>query len=107
MIIAGIISKGGSKRVLIRVLGPSLSAFGGPLALTNPRLQVFSGATQLASYDDWRSDQEAEIIATGLAPGFDSESAVILNLPEGPFTTIVSGPTATVGHAIVEVFELD
>jgi ELWxxDGT repeat protein len=103
VMIAGIIIEDGPKEVLIRVLGPSLDGFGVPNTLSDPNVQIFSGATQIASNDDWRTTQETEIEATGLAPGFDVESALVLELEEGAYTAIVSGG---IGNALVELFEL-
>jgi len=51
-------------RVIVRAIGPSLP---GPGALANPTLELHDGNGALvASNDNWRSDQEAEIIATGV-----------------------------------------
>jgi len=104
VMIAGFIIGGAAKRVLIRAQGPSLDAFGVPNTLNDPTLAIFSGATQIAFNDDWRDTQETQIEATGLAPGFDVESAIILEIGPGPFTAVVSGG---IGNAIVEVFELN
>ncbi len=103
VMIAGIIIEDGPKEVIIRAIGPGLDAYGVPNTLGNPTLQIFSGATLIASNDDWRDTQETEIEATGIAPGFDAESAVVLELDEGAYTAIVSGG---VGNALVELFEL-
>jgi hypothetical protein len=89
------------------VLGPTLGGFGVPNTLDDPFLQIFSGATEIASNDDWRDVQETEIEATGFAPGDLAEAGIVIELDEGPFTAIVSGVGGTTGNAIVEVFELD
>ncbi len=105
--IAGIIIEGGRNRVIIRANGPSLDAHGVPDTLDDPMLQIFSGAEQIAINDNWRDTQEDEIIASGFAPGSDLESAVILELDEGPYTAIVTGVGGTIGNAIIEVFDLE
>src|SRR5207247_2042177 len=57
------------KKVIIRAIGPSLSAFFAG-ALANPILELRnSSGSLIASNDNWRSDQEGEIIATGIQPG--------------------------------------
>ena len=45
----------------------------------------------IAMNDDWRDDQEEEIIATGIPPSNDLESAIVGSftagiLPPGPYT---------------------
>src|SRR5436190_5676681 len=63
------------KRVILRAIGPSLSAFlSGVLA--DPVLELHDSAgTLLALDDNWRTGrQEAEIMATGIPPTNDLES---------------------------------
>jgi hypothetical protein len=48
----------------------------------------------------------AAIAATGFAPPHDLEAAVLLTLPPGAYTAIVSGVGATTGVALVDVFEV-
>ncbi len=56
------------------------------------RLHDGNGAL-IDSNDNWRSDQEAEIILTGLPPSNDLESAIVANLPPANYTAIVRGRT--------------
>ena len=60
----------------------------------------------LAANDDWRSDQEQEIIAAGLAPTDPRESAIVATLNPGACTAIVRGKNDTTGIGLVEVFVL-
>ena len=54
------------------------------------RLELYDGnGTLLAFNDDWRTDQQAAIIATGLAPTHIRESAIVRSLSPGPYTAIV------------------
>jgi ELWxxDGT repeat protein len=103
VMIAGIIIEDGPKEVIIRAIGPGLDAFGVPNTLNDPTLTLFSGATLIGSNDDWQETQQAAIEATGFAPGFPTESAIVLELEAGAYTAIVSGG---VGNALVELFEL-
>ena len=58
------------KNVIVRALGPSLAAAGVAGVLANPTLELFaSSGASLATNDNWRDSQPAEIQATGLAPG--------------------------------------
>ncbi len=105
VLIGGFIISGSSpKQVLLRALGPSLSLAG---TLGNPSLQLYSGNTLIASNDNWRTTQEAEIIATGIAPTKDFESAIVATLNPGAYTAIVKGAAGGSGIALVEVYDLD
>ena len=95
-------------RVLFRAIGPSLTNFGLPNALENPILELYDGNGGLiASNYDWRDTQEAEIIATGLPPSNNLESAIVRDLAPGPYTAIVRGTSNTSGVALVEVYNLN
>jgi probable HAF family extracellular repeat protein len=107
VMIAGFIIRGDrEKRVIVRGIGPSLAASGVPNTLSDTTIEVFDQDGSIMENDDWRSQQEAEIIATGLAPGDDRESAVILSLWPGNYTAIVRGKNNSAGNALVEVYEL-
>jgi uncharacterized protein YkwD len=96
-----------SQRVIIRATGPSLNIAG---QMTNPTLQLVDvNGTQVAANDDWRSDQEVEIRATGVAPANDQESAIVATLSGNgtPYTAIVRGANNSTGIAVVEVFALN
>ena len=94
-------------RVVVRAIGPSLSAFGISGALQDPTLALkdANGAT-LISNDDWQQGQPAEIQQAGLAPTDTRESALIATLAPGDYTAIVSGKNNTTGVALVEVYAL-
>jgi len=109
-LIGGLIATGtAGKRVIIRAIGPSLTAFGVPGALANPTLDLFQGSTLLFTNDDWNtSAQEAEIAASGLAPGNVAESAIIWTLAPGQnYTAVVRGANGTTGIGVVDAFDLD
>ena len=93
--------------VLIRAIGPSLINFGVPNALPDPTLELRDGnGTLLAFNDDWRTDQQALILGTGLAPGNDLESAIYRSLSPGPYTAIVREYVELSGVAVVEAYQL-
>ena len=94
-------------RVIVRAIGPSLPV---PGALGDPTLELRDGDGALvASNDDWRDDpaQESEIIATGIPPTNDLESAIVRNLAPGSYTAIVRGVNNATGVAVVEAYGLD
>ena len=96
-----------STQVLVRALGPSLTAYGVSGALSDPFLQLRdSQGSLIAENDDWRSDQEQQIIDTGIPPSNDKESAIISTLAPGNYTALVFGAGASEGIALVEVYNL-
>jgi hypothetical protein len=108
VLIAGTIVLGGaSQRVIVRAIGPSLNLAG---EMADPTLELRDGNGGLIrSNDNWRSDQEAEILATGIPPINDLESAVVETLPANgtSYTAIVRGVGGTTGIAVVEVYALN
>ena len=117
VMIAGFIVQGNApKRVLIRAAGPSLTQFGVPNALANPRLELHDTANTIGMNDNWQTtqvggvitaDQVAEIQNSGLAPRDPAESAIIATLPPGSYTAIVQGVNGGTGVGIVEAYDLD
>lgn len=96
------------KTVIVRARGPSMASQGVAGTLDNPKLDLYSGQTLIASNDDWPSaSNAAEVSASGYAPSIGSEAAILTVLDPGPYTAIVSGANGTTGTGIVEVFELD
>ena len=132
--IAGFVVEAGAgptKRILIRVQGPSLAKFGLG-AMDDPYLEIFNSAGErIMKNDDWstgaarvngvqddfRPDvtyyNEQQIFATGFAPGNRREPCLMADLAPGnytvsvePFELLPSQP-ARPGVAIVEVFEVN
>jgi hypothetical protein len=100
---------GADSRVVVRALGPSLSAFGVAGALADPTLELknSNGAT-LASNDEWQQSAAAtEISSRSLAPGDMHESALAISLPGGGYTAIVRGHNGGTGVGVVEVYNVD
>ena len=107
VLIGGFIITGTApKRVIILGIGPSLAQFfSGTLA--NPTLELHQGDTLLQTNDDWKSDQQAEIEATGLAPTNDLESAIVRTLDPGSYTAILRGKGDTTGIGVVQAYDLN
>ena len=95
-------------KVIIRAIGPSLAAAGVDGALTDPILELHSADGSLIfENDNWRGDQEQQIIDTTIPPASDQESAIVATLTPGAYTAIVRGAGGTTGVALVEVYSLD
>jgi predicted methyltransferase MtxX (methanogen marker protein 4) len=106
VLIGGFIITGtGSKKVIIRGIGPSLAQFFSG-TLSDPALELFQGNTSLASNNDWKESQ-AEIEATGIPPTNDKESAIVRTLAPGSYTAVLRGNAGSTGIGVVEVYDLD
>jgi len=99
VLIAGFIVTGTEpKKVIIRGLGPSLSQYFVPGVLADPTFYVGRLDVQfrdprafVGRNDNWKSDQQAEIESTGLAPTNDLESALVCTLEPGYYTAVMGG----------------
>lgn len=62
----------------------------------------------MASNNNWRSDQQAEIIATTIPRSNDFESTLVTTLTANGASSagIVRGVNSTTGIAVVEVYAL-
>lgn len=107
VLIAGFIIERGQATLLIRALGPSLTAAGVNGALQDPSLVVRDANGFPVAFDnDWKQHQQAAIQATGLAPTDDREAASLITLRAGSYTATVSGSNNTTGIGLVEVYKL-
>ena len=94
-------------RVVVRAIGPSLADAGVSGALQDPRLELFDGnGMMIQANDNWKDSQQAEIEATGLAPGDDRESAIVRDLAPGAYTAITRGVGETTGVGLVEAYDI-
>ena len=134
VMIGGFIIVGNSpKTVLIRARGPSMSGapFFVPGTLANPSIRLFSGQTAIAQNDDWQTldplcasigfvcGGATEITSSGLdpctpnpgqstpPPGCAQESAMLITLPAGAYTAMLSGVGGGTGVGLIEVFKLN
>ncbi len=116
ILIAGFtIGGAGTKTIMVRAIGPSLTQFGVPGALSNPKLELFTsgGASAISSNDDWGAATNAVQVASvaaqvgAFALALESRDAVLLlTLQPGSYTAQVSGANNTTGAALVEVYEV-
>ena len=110
IVIAGFMlgNHSGDDRIVVRGLGPSLTAAGVPNALADPMLELRDGnGVLLASDNDWQDNpaQAAELTAAGLAPTNNLESAIATTLPPGLYTALLSGLNNGTGIGLVEVYD--
>jgi hypothetical protein len=112
VLIAGfVVPPGSAKRVLIRGVGPGLTPFGVTGVLAQPALQLLSGSTVVAQNTNWSTSPDAAAITAGSAQvgafGLANlDSALVVTLAPGNYTTQVTGVGGTTGVALIEVYEL-
>ena len=101
------------KTLLIRAVGPGLAQFGVTGTLADPQLSVQPLGQDLvvAANNDWGNDSALANAFTAAGafalPAGSRDAAVLLRLPPGGYTVVVSGVGATTGTALVEVYDLD
>ena len=108
-VITGFVVTGrATRRFLVRAVGPGLSGFGVGDALTNPRLQLYSGSALVAENDDWSNN--ADVSTTGdLVGAFklnagSRDSALVANLAPGAYTAVATSDGGG-GVALIEVYD--
>lgn len=95
-------------RMLITAKGPSLTNYGVTGVLANPSLAIFdNNGRQMATNDDIGTPVAGTELATVYgAPTNTLESAVIVILPPGNYSAVVSGNGGTTGVALLEATDL-
>ncbi|HSP44710.1 MAG TPA: hypothetical protein VLO30_01830 [Chthoniobacterales bacterium] len=107
VMIGGFIIGNQTTKVVIRAIGPSLTAAGVSGALSDPTLELHNAQGDVIfSNDNWKDTQRGDVEATTLAPSNDSESAIVATLPPAAYTAIVRGKNNTTGVGLVEVYNL-
>ncbi|HTO04859.1 MAG TPA: hypothetical protein VL069_14200 [Opitutus sp.] len=119
--IGGFVVNGAApKRVLIRAVGPSLSAQGIPASevLQDPVVEVYDasrGNVVIQKNDDWGADGNAaqltqmarDVGATAFASGDTTSAAMMLTLNTGVYSFVVTGKNSSSGVVLLEVYDAD
>ena len=94
-----------SATVVVRALGPSLAASGVSGVPSDPTLTIYnSTGSAIATNDNWQDNTNSiDLQRNGLAPPNPSVSALLLHLPAGTYTALVSGANGGTGVALAEV----
>ena len=97
------------KKLIVRGIGPSLSAAGVPGVLSDPMLQLYNSSGQvIGSNNDWATNSNRQqIIDSQLAPTNPKEAAILTTLQPGAYTAIVRGVNNITGVGLVETYDLD
>ncbi len=110
-----VIGGGAPKTVLVRAVGPTLSAFGLGGLLASPALTLYNDRNQpLATNTRWSTAPNvADIRATATRVGAfalpegSADSVVLATLLPGGYTALTAGTNDTTGVALVEVYDAD
>lgn len=115
-LIAGFTIETMPKQVLIRGVGPRLTAFGVNGALADPRIVVYNSAgAVVAENDNWSATGEADTAqitdAAAKAGAFplvagSRDAALVRTLPPGAYTVHVNGVGGASGVSLVEVYQM-
>jgi DNA-binding beta-propeller fold protein YncE len=123
-LVAGFVVNGDSpKQVLVRAAGPALAALGLKGTLPDPALSVHNSTGAIvAQNDNWGTPQPldsshpaaslAEITTAAKSvgafgfPAGSADAAVLVTLPPGAYTAVVTGNAGGSGMALVEVYEV-
>jgi hypothetical protein len=98
-------------RLLIRAVGPGLSAFGVGGTVADPQLTLFGGANPVGENNDWGGTAELSAafsqVGAFTLPSGSKDAALLITLPAGNYSVQVNGGTGTgTGTALVEVYEV-
>jgi len=108
-LIGGLIILGAEpKQVIMRGIGPSLTANGNALPgrLEDPVIELYNSAgVVIDSNDDWKSN-EAAVQGSGIPPTNDKESAIVRTLDPGSYTVVMRGKNNSSGIGVVETYDI-
>lgn len=104
VMIGGFIIRGDSaKRLVLRGMGPSLTSFGVPDAITDPNLTLTDeNGDQLAFNDNYTTNNDADrqtLADNGLTPGDAREAAIVVSLGAGNYTSILRGTSTALASS--------
>jgi len=97
-----------SATVIVRAIGPSLASHGVSGVLSDPTLTIYdSTGFAIATNDNWQDNNNwIDVGKNALSPPNERESALVLHLPAGEYTAVVSGANGGTGIGLAEVYSL-
>jgi uncharacterized protein YegL len=106
-----VITGSAAKTVLIRAVGPTLgTSFGIAGSMTDPKVDLYSGSSVIASSDNWGgggvlSQAFSKVGAFSLGAA-TKDAALVITLQAGSYTAQVTGVNGASGVTLVEVYEM-
>lgn len=109
ILIAGFVVNGtGTKQVLIRAIGPALTALGVTGALADPQFTVYDQGNAVAANDNWDASLSTIFSTLGAfaLPASSKDAAALVTVEAGKtYTVQVSGVSNGTGEALVEIYD--
>ena len=109
LIVGFVIAGTGTKRVLIRGIGPGLAQFKVGGFLADPVLDLYDSAgARINGNDNWSATLVpvfTQVGAFALDHG-SADAALLVTLPPGIYTAVLSGKNQGTGQGLVEVYEV-
>lgn len=116
VLVVGFVIDGNTpRRLLVRGVGPSLGPlFGLTGVLVNPMLELHTSVNErdvvVARNDDWADEPGAAAAATSAGafdlPGGSKDAVLVVTVPAGAYTAVLSGEDGGTGTGLIEVYEL-
>jgi len=113
LLTAGFVIRGDTAcTVLLRAVGPGLTALGVPGVMGDPQLSLFnSSQAVIASNDNWGGSAQitnvgSSVGAFTLADPNSKDAVLLITLPAGNYTMQVTGANGTAGQVVVEAYEV-
>jgi hypothetical protein len=102
---------GRSARVLLRVVGPTLSQYGVAFPLADPVLTLYDAQGQVVARNDNWSDTDPTGLAAAMQqvgaftlPAASKDAAVLLDLPAGVYSVQATGIGTPAGVTLIEIY---
>lgn len=111
-IVGFVISGSAPRTVLVRAVGPSLTAYGVGDALVDPRFRVFQGQSVIAANDNWVdsgtdvASASAKVGAFSFASAASKDAATVLTLAPGVYSVVATSTDGGTGTVLVEVYDV-
>ena len=115
-LIAGFVTRGGAKTLLVRGAGPVLTKFNVDNPLLQPTLELVNQDTSavLATNTGWDAVPNATLVSdTAVSvgafafPAGSADCALLTTRNDGSYSARVTGPNGTTGVALIELYDTD
>lgn len=110
-LVGGFVVQHQARTILVRGIGPTLTAFGVTQPLANPILTIYKGNVPHDINDDWgaRFDATTTVAVSARVGAFalpagSRDAALVIELSPGAYTAHVASADSASGEALVEIY---
>lgn len=112
LILGFVIAGDEPRQVLIRGIGPSLAQHGVNGVLLDPQLALYQDGTLVDSNDNGANDADvvktaSQVGAFAVSDSLGRDAALLVTLPAGAYTAVLSGVADTTGVALLELYDVE